>query len=124
LRFPTLDEVIACNELVREPDEVSPSAEDDDLDLVAEALNTARAIADPVDAAGVLAFGIAAAQGFYEGNKHTAVLIARWFLSVNTERDPDDLIQPSDRELGTLLVRAARGDTVHEEVMALLRSRA
>jgi hypothetical protein len=126
LRFPTLDEVIACNELVRAPDETSPSAEDDDLDLVAAALERARTVADPVDAAAVLVYEIAAAQGFFEGNKRTAVLIGRWFLTVNTNRDPDVLIRPDDRELGALLIRAARGDDVEhveDEIIELLRSR-
>ncbi|MEX0664917.1 MAG: Fic family protein [Acidimicrobiia bacterium] len=124
MRFPTLDEVIACNELVREPDEASPSADDDDLDLVASALERARAIKESVDAAATLLFEITSAQGFFEGNKRTAVLIARWFLTINTDRDPDDLIRPDDRELGALLVRAARGEDVEHEVIELLRHRA
>jgi prophage maintenance system killer protein len=74
LRFPTLDEVIACNELVREPDELSHTAEDDDLDLVAAALDRARQVPDVIEAAAVLVHGIAAAQGFFEGSKRTAVL--------------------------------------------------
>ena len=124
MRFPTLDEVIACNELVREPDELSPSAEDDDLDLVETALDRARHITDATDAAAVLVYEITAAQGFFEGNKRTAVLIGRWFLSVNTERDPDDLIRPDDQELGAILLRAARGDDVKDKVVALLQKRA
>jgi hypothetical protein len=47
VRFPTLDEVIACNEAVREPDEVSPSADDDDLELVRRALGRAQSEAEP-----------------------------------------------------------------------------
>jgi len=124
LRFPTLDEVIACNELVRDPDEISPSADDDDLDLVEAALDRARVVTDAVDAAGVLVYQIAAAQGFFEGNKRTAVLIGRWFLDVNTDRHPDDLIRPDDRELGAILLRAARGEYVEEEIVALFRKRA
>lgn len=124
MRFPTLDEVIACNELVRDPDELSPSADDDDLDLVEAALDRARVVTDAVDAAGVLVYQIAAAQGFFEGNKRTAVLIGRWFLDANTDRDPDDLIRPDDRELGAILLRAARGDDVEKEIVALFRKRA
>ena len=124
MRFPTLDEVIACNELVREPDEFSPSADDDDLALVEGALHSAREVGDAIDAAAVLVYELVAAQGFFDGNKRTAVLIGRWFLSVNTDRDPDVLIRPDDRELGELLVRAARGDDVEEELVTLLRNRA
>jgi hypothetical protein len=49
--------------------------------------------------------------------------MGRWFLSVNTDRDPDDLIKPDDYELGAFLLRAARGDDVQDEVVALLRTR-
>lgn len=112
MRFPTLDKISGCNELVREPSELSPSAEDDDLDLVAAALERARVVTDAVDATAVLVYEIAAAQDFFEGNKRTAVLIGRWFLDMNTDRDPDDLIRPDDRELGAILLRAARGDDV------------
>jgi prophage maintenance system killer protein len=124
VRFPTLDEVIACNEAVREPDEVSPSADDDDLDRVARALEQAKTENDPLEAAAALAFEIASAQGFYEGNKRTAVLVARWFIATNTDVDPDRLIAPDDRELGDLLIAAARGEHVDEEIRALLRNRA
>jgi prophage maintenance system killer protein len=84
VRFPSLDEVIACNEAVRGPDEASPSAEDDDLDLVRRALERAQAEADPVGAAAALLYEIVAAQGFFEGNKRTAVIVARWFIRQNT----------------------------------------
>ncbi len=124
MRFPTLDEVIACNEAVREPDEISPSADDDDLDLVSRALQRAQTETDPVDAAAALAYEIAAAQGFYEGNKRTAVVIARWFIRTNTNLDPDQLIQPDDHQLGDLLLAAARDDRNHDAIQALLRNRA
>jgi hypothetical protein len=46
--FHTLDEVIACNEAVRGPDEVSPSAGDDDRELVQRASEDLDAMrADP-----------------------------------------------------------------------------
>ena len=65
---------------------------------------------DPVAAAAALLYEIvAAAQGFFEGNKRTAVIIARWFIRQNMDIDPDALIQPDDRELGALLVRTAGG---------------
>ena len=124
MRFPTLDEIIACNEAVREPDEASPSADDDDLDRVARALERATIEHDPIEAAAALAFEITYAQGFYEGNKRTAALIARWFIAVNTAFDPDILIPPNDHELGDLLIAAARGDQTDNAIRALLQSRA
>ncbi len=68
MRFPTLHEVIACNEAVREPHEASPSADDDDLERVARSIERAQAESDPIEAAAALAFEIASSQGFYEGN--------------------------------------------------------
>ena len=65
MRFPNLNEAIACNEAVRGPDESSMSAEDDDLERVGRALERAGTQADPVDAAAALAYEITAAQGFY-----------------------------------------------------------
>ena len=123
MRFPTLDEVIACNEAVRERDEVSPSADDDDLDRVANALERAGTQNDPIDAAAALAYEIATSQGFYEGNKRTALVIARWFLRENTELDPAAIILPDDRDIGDLLINAARGEDVFESIRDLLRAR-
>ena len=124
MRFPSLEEAIACNEAVRRPDELSPSAEDDDLDRVDRALQRARVESEALVAAAALAYEIAAAQGFYEGNKRTAVLLARWFLRTNTDLDVDEVIRPSDPELGDLLVKAARGDAVGDEIRALMARRA
>lgn len=124
MRFPTLDEVIAANEAVRGPDETSPTVDDDDLDRVASALDRARAENDPIQAAAALAFEIAFSQGFYEGNKRTALLIARWFLRANTEGDPDTIIPPDDRELGDLLIAAARGENSEQAIRTLFRTRA
>jgi hypothetical protein len=70
VRFPSVEEVIACNEAVRTPDEVSPTPEDDDIERVARALGRARATSDPIDVAAALAFELTSAQGFHEGNKH------------------------------------------------------
>ncbi|MEX2100295.1 MAG: Fic family protein [Acidimicrobiia bacterium] len=108
MRIPILDEVIACDEAVRERDEVSPSVDDDELDRVADALLRAGTQSDPINAAAALAYEIAAAQAFFEGNKRTALVIARWFLPENTELDPAAIILPDDRELGDLLINAAR----------------
>ena len=76
--------------------------------FVQRALERAQAEADPVAAAAALLYEIVAAQGFFEGNKRTAVIIARWFIRQNMDIDPDALIQPDDRELGALLVRPPR----------------
>ena len=124
MRFPTLDEIIACNEAVREPDEASPSADDDDLDRFARALERAAIENGPIEAAAGLAFQITYAQGFYEGNKRTAALIARWFIAVNTAFDPDTLIPPDDHELGDLLIAAARGEQTYDAIRTLLQRRA
>lgn len=123
MRFPTLEEAIACNEAVREPNEASPSADDDDLERVQQALLRAETRTDPIEAAASLAYEITFAQGFYEGNKRTAVLLARWFIAENTDRDPDELIPPDDQRLGDLLVAAARGERVAEEIRTLLTGR-
>ena len=124
MRFPTLDEVIACNEAVRTPDEASPSADDDDLDLVSRAIERAQSEPDPVDAAAALLYEIAAAQAFFEGNKRTAAVIARWFIRTNTEFDPDSLIRPDDPTLGSLLIATARGERNQDAIETLLRERA
>lgn len=123
MRFPTLEETIACNEAVRGPDEASPSADDDDLEEVGHALDRARVESDPIDAAAALAFELTRIQGFYEGNKRTAALLARWFIRINTSVDPDRIIPPDDRELADLLVSAARGEEVADEIRLLLHRR-
>lgn len=124
MRFPTLDEVIACNEAVREPDEASPSVDDDDLELVQRAVERAESEVDALEAVAALLYEIVAAQGFFEGNKRTAVLVARWFIRENMDTDPDRLIAPDDHELGALLVRTASGDRNGAAIQALLRRRA
>lgn len=72
MRFPTLEEAIACNEAVREPNEISPSADDDDLDRVGQALLRAQAETDPIEAA-----VIAAAQGEHVANEIRTLLTER-----------------------------------------------
>ena len=99
------------------------SADDDDLERVDRALQRVRAETDPVDAAAALAYEITAAQGVFEGNKRTATVLARWFLSVNTDLDVDALIPPDDREFADLLLAAARGNEVGDEIRGLLRNR-
>jgi len=124
VRLPTLAEVIACNEAVREPGEASSTADDDDLDRVGAALDRAREPSELVDVAAALAFELAAAQGFYEGNKRTAIVIARWFIRENTGLDPGALIPAEDRDLGDLLIAAARGENSRDAIRRLLRNRA
>lgn len=124
MRFPSLEEVIACNEAVREPDEISLNADDDDLDRVARALDRARVASDPLDVAAALDFELTSAQAFHEGNKRTAALIARWFIGANTDIDADRIIKPDDHEFGDLLIAAARGDDVGAEIRSLFHRRA
>jgi hypothetical protein len=57
--------------------------EPDDLDRVQRALSAVDSFEDPVDAAAVLAYRVARSQGFTEGNKRTALLLARWVLDRN-----------------------------------------
>jgi prophage maintenance system killer protein len=123
VRFPTLEETIACNEAVRQPDEASSSADDDDLERVARALDRAGVQADPIDAAAALAFEITRAQGFFEGNKRTAVLVARWFIRTNAGVDPDQVVPPDDRVFADLLIAAARGEDVGDQMRRLFRAR-
>jgi prophage maintenance system killer protein len=94
------------------------------LDRVAEALRRAGSRRDPIDVAAALAYEIAAAQGFYEGNKRTALVIARWYLRENTELNPAVIVLPDDRDLGDLLIKLARGDDVATNIEELLRARA
>ena len=91
---------------------------------VARALDRARVTADPIDAAAALAFEITRAQGFYEGNKRTAVLIARWAIRTNASVDPDQVVPPDDRVFADLLIAAARGEEVGDEMRRLFRARA
>ena len=79
-------------------------------------------VEDPVEAAGILAARVARAQTFGEGNKRTALLLARWILDRNG-KDGAVFIPADDEGLADLLVRAARGGDVESELVALLRSR-
>lgn len=73
--------------------------------------------------AAALAYELTAAQGFYEANRRTGFLLARWFLRVNTNLDVDRVIPADDRELAHLLIAAARGDQVGKAIETLLRTR-
>src|SRR3974390_3095181 len=90
--------------------------EPDELDRLANALAAINDFEDPVHAAGVLAFRVARAQPFGEGNKRTAVLLARWVLDRNGV-DGAAIIPPDDRKLADLLVKAASGRDVQTEIV-------
>lgn len=69
----------------------------------------------------MLAFRVTRTQGFAEGNKRTALLLARWVLDRN---DVDGSRHPSndDLDLADLLVQAASGADVEEEIISRLQS--
>lgn len=120
MKRPTLDLVVAINHTTRDADEWFD--EPDDLDRVSGALDAIAGIADVVEAAAVVAFRIARAQGFGEGNKRTALLIARWVLDRNGV-DGAVILPPDDRVVADLLVRAASGHDVETELLSLLTAR-
>lgn len=62
------------------------------------------------------------AHGRCEGNKRTALLLARWVLDRN-RFEGVDLLPPDDRLVADLLVEAAAGTNVEEELVALLNQR-
>jgi prophage maintenance system killer protein len=65
---------------------------------------------------------VARAQAFGDANKRTALLLALWVLDRNGV-DSRYFVQPDDREFGDLLIRAASGQDVETDMVALLRSR-
>jgi prophage maintenance system killer protein len=120
LKRPTLGLAVAVNRAVREHGEWFD--EPDDLDRVERAIAAIETIDDPVEAAAVLACRLTRAQGFTEGNKRTALLLARWILDRNNV-DGAVLLPPNDRAFADLLVKAASGVDVEDEALALLRRR-
>ena len=106
MRRPPLSIAIAINRAVRSTDEWFD--EPDDLARVVAALRAIDHINDPVSAAAVLLYRVTRAQGFGEGNKRTAFLLAPWVLDRNG-RDGARLMPPDDRNLADLLIRAAAG---------------
>jgi prophage maintenance system killer protein len=111
---------VAINRAVRHDDEWFD--EPDDLDRLGRALAAIDAVEDAVEAAARLAFRVTRAQAFGEGNKRTALLLARWILDRNG-RDGFVLLPPDDREVAQLLIRAAAGENVEAELVTELRSR-
>lgn len=111
---PDLRLAVEINKHVRGDDEWFDEA--DDLDRVETALKSLAEIGDPVVAAGAGAFRVTRAQGFAEGNKRTALLLARWILD-NNGLDGLQIIDPADRDLAELLVQAALGRDVEQAVI-------
>ena len=121
MKRPSLALVVAINRAVREADEWFDD-EPDDLPRVKAVLVAAQAVQDPVVAAATLAFRLTRAQAFAEGNKRTALLVARWVLDHNGI-DGAQVLPPDDRVLADLLVKAAMGVDVGREILDLFGSR-
>lgn len=121
MKRPSLALVVAINGAVREADEWFDD-EPDDLPRVKAVLVAAQAVQDPVVAAATLAFRLTRAQAFAEGNKRTALLVARWVLDHNGI-DGAQVLPPDDRVLADLLVKAAMGVDVGREILDLFVSR-
>ncbi len=120
MRRPSLALAIAFNHATRQADEWFD--EPDDLERVERALASIVAIDDPLRAAAVLASRVARAQGFAEGNKRTALLLARWVLDRN-DVDGARVIPVDDVVFADLLVRAASGHDVEAAIVELLEGR-
>jgi prophage maintenance system killer protein len=120
LKRPSLDLAVAFNRSIRESDEWFD--EPDDLDRVGAALQAADGIEDPIELAATVAYRVARAQGFSEGNKRTAMLLAKWTFDRNGT-EGERIIPPHDRDLADLLVKAAAGLDVGAQVLELFRSR-
>lgn len=80
---PSLELAVVINRTVRHDDEWFD--EPDDLKRVERALAAIADVDDAVTAAGVIAYRVARAQAFGEGNKRTAVALASWLLDHNGE---------------------------------------
>jgi prophage maintenance system killer protein len=120
LKKPDLRLAIAINQRVRSADEWFD--EPDELDRIESALLSIEGLIDPVEAAGVLAFRVTRAQAFAEGNKRTALLLAKWILD-NNDHDSRQIIDPDDRALADLLVRAASGQDLELDIVRYFTDR-
>ena len=120
MNLPSLEIAKEINRAVRGPDE--RFEDPDDIDRVQSVLVAIQGTADPVEFAALVAYRITRCQGFAEGNKRTALLLARWVLDRNGF-DGSTFIPPDDRRLAQLLVKAASGIDVESEVVALFRER-
>ena len=117
---PTLQLALEFDRAVRGDDEWFE--EPDELERVQKALGSIEDIDDPTEAAAVVAFRLTAAQGFTEGNKRTALLLARWILDKNG-LDGRQILDPQDRKLADLLVHAASGRDVEADIVAHFKDR-
>jgi prophage maintenance system killer protein len=75
-----------------------------------------------VEAAAILACRVARAQGFTEGNKRTALLLARWLLDRNGV-DGAVVLPAEDREFADILVKSASGLDVEKTAVSLFKGR-
>jgi prophage maintenance system killer protein len=117
---PTLTLIVGINASIRHDDEWFEQP--DGIIRIQRIIDELAEIEDPVSAAGLIAYRIAKSQAFSEGNKRTAVLAARWILDEN-EGDGLRFILENDLVLAALLLRAARGEDVVDQVLALFESR-
>lgn len=117
---PSVELAVAINRSIRENEKWFD--EPDDLDRVQRALEAAPGVDDPVELAAIVAYRVTRAQGFVEGNKRTALLLAKWTLDRNGI-DGGKVIPPDDRQLADLLVKAAAGLDVEADVLELFRAR-
>jgi len=115
---PTVGLAVAINRAVRHDDEWFD--EPDDLDRLNRVLAAIDAVEGATEAAARLAFRVTLAQAFGEGNKRTALLQARWILDRNGQ-DGSALLPPDDRQVAQLLIKAAAGQDVEDELVAELR---
>jgi len=120
LKKPTLRLAIEINKRVREKDEWFE--EPDDLERVSRALSSVDREENPVVAAAILAFQVTRAQGFAEGNKRSALLLARWVLD-NNGLDGSRVLPTDDLVLADLLIQAASGADVERDIIAKLQER-
>ena len=117
---PSLEVAVEINRAVRADNEWFHDP--DDLDRVERAVNAISELTDAVEAAAVIAYRVTRAQGFAEGNKRTALLLARWVLDRNG-LDGSRVIPPDDEQFADLLVKAASGTDVERKLIHLLVSR-
>jgi prophage maintenance system killer protein len=113
LNFPSLELVVAFNASVRHNDEWFD--EEDDLVRIVQILEELQTEIDPLFAAALATSRIARSQAFSEGNKRTALLVGRWILDRNCFIG-SRIIPKDDLELAHLLLKAARGEDVIEQV--------
>jgi prophage maintenance system killer protein len=120
LKKPSLRLAIEINKRVREKDEWFE--EPDDLERVSRALSPVDREENPVVAAGILAYRVTREQGFAEGNKRTALLLARWVLD-NNGIDGNGVLPTDDLVLADLLIQAASGADVETDIVSRLQER-